>query len=170
MERIVQAEPLGGRKPSELLASMMEFCPRGEERSAFMAYHFLNRLPSELRVLLAEDDHQDLRALAARADKLVAHQQQRAVVATVAQPEPTVNAVRQQKSSRGHGGGRGRGGRGGGQQYQHQQAGGQQQSGGGQQVAAPNSVARSASGLCWYHWSYGEKANHCEKHCAWQGN
>jgi hypothetical protein len=38
--KIVQTELFGGRKPSEDLASMMEYCPRGEESSVFLAYFF----------------------------------------------------------------------------------------------------------------------------------
>ena len=65
VERIVSGEPLGARKPSEMLAAMMEFCPKGEERSSFLAFFFLQRLPTEMRVLLSEDDHTELRQLAA---------------------------------------------------------------------------------------------------------
>ncbi len=45
-------EPLGGRKPSELLASMLELCPRGHETSIFFTHLFLERLPAELRITL----------------------------------------------------------------------------------------------------------------------
>ncbi len=63
-------EPLGGRKPSELLASMMELCPRGHESSIFFTHLFLERLTAELRITLGEDDHQNVRALAKKADAL----------------------------------------------------------------------------------------------------
>jgi hypothetical protein len=62
--------PLGGRKPSELLASMLELCPRGHESSIFFTHLFLERLPAELRITLGEDDHQNMRALAKKADTL----------------------------------------------------------------------------------------------------
>jgi hypothetical protein len=56
-------EPLGGRKPSELLASMLELCPRGHKTSIFFTNLFLERLPAELRITLGEDGYQNVRAL-----------------------------------------------------------------------------------------------------------
>jgi hypothetical protein len=61
---------LGGRKPSELLASMLELCPRGHETNIFFMHLFLERLPSKLRIILEEDDHQNMQALAERANAL----------------------------------------------------------------------------------------------------
>ncbi len=63
-------ETLGGPKPSELLASMLELCPRGHETSIFFTNLFLERLPAELRITLGEDDHQNVRALAKKANAL----------------------------------------------------------------------------------------------------
>ena len=186
VEKISRTEPLGGRKPTELLGSMLEFCPRGEENSVFMKYFFFKNLPSELRVMLAEEDHLDLRTLAARADRLAAHHQQRPLIAAVEPVEPAIAAVHHHQQNRG----RGRGGRGGGQsrgggqqnnqhqssgqQHTSQQSGGQQsggqQNGGGQYSTAPDSVARAASGLCWYHWKFGDRAAHCDRPCSWAGN
>jgi hypothetical protein len=31
IEKLFQMEPLGGRKPTELLSEMLEICPRGQE-------------------------------------------------------------------------------------------------------------------------------------------
>ena len=39
-----------------------------------------------------------------------------------------------------------------------------------QNDSAPSSVARQATGLCFYHWSFGERANNCQAPCSWQGN
>ena len=155
VERIVATEPLGARKPSEMLSAMMEFCPRGEEKSVFMAYFFLQRLPAEVRVLLAEDDHTDLRTLAVRADKLMAHTSVGAgnVVAAVKQGK------QQYQDSTNHRGGRG--GRGG-----HKTDGRQKQN----TVMAPGQVAQAAVGLCWYHWKFGDKAQKCDSPCNWEGN
>jgi hypothetical protein len=47
---------LGGRKPSELMAAMLETCPRGEEKTNLFTCIFLQRLPWEIRVLLAKAD------------------------------------------------------------------------------------------------------------------
>lgn len=39
-----------------------------------------------------------------------------------------------------------------------------------QKDSAPSAVAREATGLCFYHWSFGEKAHSCQAPCSWQGN
>ena len=96
-------EPLGARRPSELLATMLEACSRGQETNIFFTHLFLCRLPAELRIMLGEDDHQDVRNLVVKADKLWAlHGQKSSLVATMDQPEeePSVIAA---VSSRGHG-------------------------------------------------------------------
>ncbi len=69
-EMLFQMLALGSRKPSDLMAAMLETCPRGEEKSNLFAYIFLQRLPREIRVLLANVDHKDPKALATRADEL----------------------------------------------------------------------------------------------------
>ncbi len=56
-------EPLGGRKLSELLASTLELCPRGRETSIFL-------LSAELQITPGEDDHQNVQALAKKAEAL----------------------------------------------------------------------------------------------------
>jgi hypothetical protein len=69
-EKLFQMPALGSRKPSDLMAAMLETCPRGEEKSNLFACIFLQRLPREIRVLLANVDHKDPKALATRADEL----------------------------------------------------------------------------------------------------
>ena len=44
-EKILEMLELGDRRPSQLLAAMMEFCPDGETNSAFFRASFLRRLP-----------------------------------------------------------------------------------------------------------------------------
>jgi hypothetical protein len=55
-ERLFQMPTLGSRKPSELMAAMLETCPRGEEKTNLFACIFLQRLPREIRVLLTKAD------------------------------------------------------------------------------------------------------------------
>jgi hypothetical protein len=69
-ERLFQMPALGGHKPSELMAAMWETCPRGEEKTNLFACIFLQRLPREIRVLLAKADHKDPKTLATQADEL----------------------------------------------------------------------------------------------------
>jgi hypothetical protein len=84
---LLRMEPSGGRKPSELLAAMLELCPRGHETSIFFTHLFLERLPAELRIMLGEDNHQNPRDMAKKADSLWAlhkmHLAPGAVVASV---------------------------------------------------------------------------------------
>ncbi len=49
---------------------MLETCPRGEEKTNLFACIFLQRLPREIRVLLANADHKDPKTLATQADEL----------------------------------------------------------------------------------------------------
>ena len=72
-ERILDMPELGDRRPSQLLAAMMEFCPEGEVNTAFFRASFLRRLPKEIRVLLVDEVRGDLKDLAIRADELYQH-------------------------------------------------------------------------------------------------
>jgi hypothetical protein len=49
---------------------MLELCPRGHETNIFFMHLFLERVPPKLRITLGEDDHQNMRALAKKADAL----------------------------------------------------------------------------------------------------
>jgi hypothetical protein len=72
IEKLFAVETLGSRKPTQLLSQMMELCPEGEQQSKFFVFLFLHRLPGWLRIMLGDDDHQDVHALAVKADKLQA--------------------------------------------------------------------------------------------------
>jgi hypothetical protein len=83
VDRLMAMEPLGGRKPSELLAAMQKLRPAADD--VFFAWAFLQRLPCEIRVLLARDDHADMCAVAEKAEDLVAiHQPKHHDVTAVA--------------------------------------------------------------------------------------
>ena len=167
---------------TELLAAMLELCPRGQETSLFFTDLFLCRLPAKLCIMLGEDDHQDVRLLITKADKLWAmHGQKSYLVAAVDQPEEADPFLLAAVTARGRGGqggcGRGRGqhsSRGQQQPGNHNRGQQQpQQSAGGQSAVAPTTpsdIARMGSDLCWNHWTYGEKANKCVAPCGWQEN
>jgi hypothetical protein len=139
---------LGGCKPSELMAAKLDTCPRGEEKTNLFACIFLQRLPREIRVLLAKADHKDPKTLATQADELWAvHDTTNGgggVVAVQETPDSDFVAAISGDRRRGggaargktHGSGRGRGGK-----------------------AAPrlpepeaSKEARLAAGLCIKHW------------------
>ena len=169
VEKLHQLEPLSGCKPSELLAVMLEICPRGQDTSLFFQYLFLQHLPRELRIIAAEDDHTDLRRTAEKANTLWAihTKQSHDVVAAVdidsELVENTVVAIPGRGNNRGNtrGGGSGSRARGGGcppNANQHDQA------------STPQSLAQQSAGLCFFHWSIGKKATKCRSPCSWQGN
>jgi hypothetical protein len=169
MERLMAMPAMGDRTPSQLLHDILEFCPNsaaaGQE---FFAFAFLHRLPRELRVLLAHEDHQDMRQLAALADQKHSYHARAShdtIAAVAVQEDPAVAAAVN------------------GRQKQHQQPKKDKQQGlkkplsPAETAAAkaarksrPTNVAQAASGLCHYHWTWGADAHKCEAPCTWQGN
>ena len=69
-QKVSSEPPLGDRRPSQLLAALLEFCPDGEENTAFFRSAFVHRLPAELQVLLDNAETEDLKSLAQKADRL----------------------------------------------------------------------------------------------------
>jgi hypothetical protein len=144
-EKLFALPALGSRKPSDLMASVLEICPRGEEKTELFACLFLQRLPREIRVLLAKADHKDPKALADEADQLWGMHDTPATLAPVLpaelHEEATLAPVRRDNGGRGGHGGRGHGGRGRG-------AGNA-----GRQDTEPDisREARLAAGLCVKH-------------------
>jgi hypothetical protein len=150
---------------------MMELCPDDEEASCFFVFFFLQRLPAWLRIQLEGEDHDDIRRLATKADRLFAlhgHKHSGAVAAVESREDEEVNAVQggrqrgnarrggQRGSQRGsqHGGQQGRGGQG-------SQSGSQQQGAGGKALT-PSEAEAAAAGICWNHWRFAENASHCK--------
>ena len=165
VELLHSMEHLGSRKPSELLADMLELCPPTQHNNVFFAVLFLQRLPRDIRVLLTHEDHTDLRRLAAHADRLVAFGGRTDTVAAAVESsqEELVAAIpgrnKQQRGSK---------------QFKKQPPPlpprPQSNSGKEKYPTAPATLARDSAGLCYYHWSYGDKANNCSAPCSWQGN
>lgn len=177
LDQLFTMPGLGGRKPSAMLAAMLELCPRGEENTRTFAGLFLHRLPRELRILLAHEDLRDLKQLAARADVLHTHHKGGAVnvvnaevyAEDNAEAYSEVNSVSAGSSRQGQG--RGRGGTKGGGRGQRMDGKGSKE----RRQPAESSAskqAREASGLCLAHWRYGQQAFACKQpgNCTWQGN
>jgi hypothetical protein len=148
---------------------MLEPCPQGEEKNTFFLFLFQQRLPRELRVLLGDEALKEPRDLADKADKLWAlHSHQHGVVAAVEAeeedaPVAAVKLAGQPYRARGgKKGGRGRGSGGGKGSGSYQNA----------ELVTPNqapaALARMSTGLCHFHWTYGEKAQKCEAPCYWE--
>jgi hypothetical protein len=69
-DRLMSMSTLGDRRPSDIMATVLEQFPRGWPNEKLLAHLFLSRLPKHLRVLLRTRDTADLRALAEAADEL----------------------------------------------------------------------------------------------------
>ncbi len=143
--------PLGDRKPSQLLASMLSVCPSGMELQPVFQYLFLQRLPQTLRTLLGEQECGDIRALVALADSLWAsHKPQPHEVMAVQEPvggsgsKPQVAAVQPKKK-----------------QFKKKTGSGGGSSGGNSAVLSHAEQARVGSGLCFNHFVWGAKVRNC---------
>jgi hypothetical protein len=98
MDALFQLGPLGDRKPSQLLASMLSVCPSGMELHVqpVFQYLFLQRLPQTLRTLLSKQECRDIRALVALADRLWAsHKPQPQEVMAVQEPVSSCDGEQQ---------------------------------------------------------------------------
>jgi hypothetical protein len=96
IERLHAVGGLGSRRPTQLLAEMMELYPDDEEASCFFVFLFLQRLPAWLSVQLEADDQADIRQLATRADRLFAlhgHKQAGTVAAVDTAEEQNDGAI-----------------------------------------------------------------------------
>jgi hypothetical protein len=106
MERMMRLPLLGDRKPSVMLAEMLEFCLAGESSTAVFAFLFLQHLPRQIWVLLSEDDPADMRVITEKAVRLIemhvlqSHESCAAVAAEPRLEEPCVVAAAQAARSR----------------------------------------------------------------------
>jgi hypothetical protein len=147
-DKVMQMADLGGQKPSQLLAAMLEWCPRGEEKSPFFIAAFLRRLPNELRILLAHEDFTDLKAVSQKADalwQLCPRADTLAAVTEIDASEMLVAGV--------------------GQRSAKDRSAAQQQK--KKKAAGKKSIT-----YCWRHHQFGEKAYNCADPatCMWSEN
>jgi hypothetical protein len=169
-DALVKMEPMGGRKPSQLLHAMLEFCPLGMERHLSFHYFFMQRLPQTLRTQLGEVQPGDPRALAVRADRLWSvHSTKAAGTVAVAdgQEDPPAASIAAVKGA--GAGSRGRGGRtrGRGAARGAAKAPAATATTGAAAEPTPSDLARIGSGLCFFHWTFADKATKCVAPCTW---
>ncbi len=171
------APDMGDRTPSQLLIALIKLCPEGEEDTVFFKEAFLHRLPESLEMHLGDHLDEPVRQLAKRADRYwTAHRTRPSSVINSVEAEAaaqddlldSINAVRFQphKGGRGGGKGRSRGGRGGFSRGR----GGHNSDKTGKGRTGGLTDAPAGSGLCTYHWSFGEDAHSCRPPCSWAGN
>jgi hypothetical protein len=170
LEKLLQLQQLGAQRPSELLADMLQLCPAGESATKLFRMLFLQRMPRELRIILAEDAVSELQQLAARADVLWTHHGGAGGGLTVAAVSPVEETDGETSTVAAVGGNpprgkawkwRGRPGRArGGRQPANQDGGGPSPPDGGKQRVW----------LCSQHYQNGKGAQSCTPPCAWPGN
>jgi len=146
--KLLQLPATSEQRPSELLASLLEFCPPGEEDTALFRASFTSRLPAAIQILVADKEMGQLKDLALTADRLwLCHGAGAQPVLAVndGEAEDTVAAI----PGKGRPGGKPT-----------------------QTAAKPEGRQRSAT-VCWRHIKYGKNAFGCadKKNCAMnQGN
>ena len=170
LQQLFTAEELGDKKPSQLLRRMQQLLgdaagPNSDNK--FLRELFLQRLPSNVRMVLASAGEMSLEALAQLADKIV----------EVATPSisslnlsPLTAEVEQLRSEVAH--------------LKdmlasaqlsslHQRPARQRSSsrpGSRSSSPRPSPTPDQPDGLCWYHRKFGEQAHKCTSPCSWSGN
>ena len=170
--RVMAMPDLGDRRPSAMLAAMLEFCPIGEETTSFFRASFLNRLPADIQVLLGEADGEELSVLAGRADRVWATKRPNMVAAVnataVVEEDPSVLAAfrpqfknNKKKDNQKAGGG-------------SSNSSGPSSGGGGGGGPGGRGAGRSKpmKMICDRHFRFGDAAYRCDSPatCAWAEN
>jgi hypothetical protein len=130
----------------------------------------MQRLPQTLRTQLGEVQPGDPRALAVRADRLWSvHSTKAAGTVAVAdgQEDPPAASIAAVKGA--GAGSRGRGGRtrGRGAARGAAKAPAATATTGAAAEPTPSDLARIGSGLCFFHWTFADKATKCVAPCTW---
>ena len=175
--RCLQVEASSSQRPSDVLASLLEFCPPGEQGTALFRGAFTMRLPVAIQAHLAGTELTDIKELAQMADRLwQSHGPQPVAAVEEVQSEEddedVVAALQgkkrfQQSHPKDQRGYQGRqvagGGAGGGKSQRGYQ---------GRQVAGGKAGrSKEDNFLCQKHATYGEAAWYCEdEDCTWSEN
>jgi hypothetical protein len=148
IDKLLQLEPLNGRKPSDMLVKMERLKPADNEQ--YFTFMFLQRLPHEVRVLLSGEPIANMQLLAEKADALMAlHQPQHHDVASpvaAATPDGEDKSVTAVKA----------GGKSSGKNRFKKKPK-------NQRSLSPSDEKKSP--LCWLHIRFGDKARRCKQPC-----
>ena len=163
LQQLISGEELGDRKPTQLLRRMQQLLGdhTAEANTTFLRELFLQRLPSNVRMVLASTaDSMDLATLADMADKVIEVatpsvssltqpaspdpqlQQLRAEVTRLAELVASLT-TRPRQRSRSRSRDRPR------------------------SSPAPTDSPQPSDVLCWYHNKFGESAKKCQQPCSW---
>ena len=169
-EKVLDLPSLGDRRPSQLLAAMLEYYPEGEADTEFFHASFFRQLPKEIRVLMTNEVNGDLKELAIRADELFQHHRLAVVAAmqgadSCGKDEVLAEAVAALDLK--------------GRKFQknkQEKTGGTRSGGGSSNNSGGGGKSGGDGGHSYFvfdrHWKYGEKAYRCDvpARCQWQGN
>jgi hypothetical protein len=138
---------LGDRRPSALMDAMLALLPEDVPPNRLFLALFLRRLPEDMRNHLAAQDLATPEAMAAAANRLFDARPQGVTVAAVA-ARPSSPTNRRSPSRQGRQG----------RDRRRRPTPGRQ------------SNEPAANGLCFYHDSFGARAQRCRPPCSWSGN
>jgi hypothetical protein len=147
---------LGDRKPTELMRHLMTLIPDGDTAGTWFMALFLMRLPMDMRDHIVAKDFNDCQEMAEYADKIHSGRKSKAISAVA--DSPAVLAVDSRHRSVSP-----KAGRNGTDRRRSPSRRDATRS----QTPGP---ARDGGDLCWYHASWGKKANKCRSPCSWTGN
>ena len=172
-EKLMALPALGDRKPSDLLATMLEVCPRGWEKENFFTFLFMSRLPLNVRVLLKGVPTTDLQLLAEAADEASALHSPAGNYVNNVNAGQNVHVVAQEQENlvaalKSAGFRQGKGKQGNFRKKDSTKMPTVPE----ESELASSKVARQAAGVCLNHWRYGKNCHvgKCRQPCSFQGN
>jgi hypothetical protein len=143
--KLMEQPHLGNRRPSQLLAHLLQACPPGEQNTACFKGTFISRLPAELRAHLSNMEAMNLKELAQRADQLWAtHHRQSPLAAVAGEQACTADEEALLAAVQARAGGKGK------------------------QVQSKKKLIT----YCYLHHKFGKDARRCDNPecCMWSGN
>lgn len=179
LQKLLNLEELGDRKPTQFLRKMQQLIGESAQHTAFdltmLKELFLQRLPANVRMILASTPDLELQAMASLADRIMEVAPVTSTVYASApapiskesldrtprleQLENSINALTAEVSRL----------RGISPPRHRSSSRSRHRSSSRSRYALRNNVELS-SGLCWYHQRFGSKSTKCTQPCTWSGN
>jgi hypothetical protein len=151
--------PCGGQKGTELLAAMQRLKP--DDPELWFRWQYVSRLPEWIQRQLAEDTS-PVQELAKRVDELQRKAPPAATVAAVPAPAAEIAAVEQKRPHKSNGS------RKDPKDRKRPRSGDGDRGGRGDAKRKPGPW--KSIGICYFHYTYGDKAHKCEPPCLVAGN
>lgn len=167
LRELLSAEELGDRTPTQLLRRMQQLLAGKNMDPSILAQLFLQRLPSDVRKVLAASATLPLETQASIADKVLEVSVPACLPVNMPANHPQFNLVEiselkdmvknlsckvEELSRKVYTRGRSR------------------SNTRNRYTSSSKKQDHSTNGLCWYHEKYGAKAHHCKSPCNFQGN